>query len=44
MKKKLSFFEGLRGLMAMNVVVNHFVVVFYPQMYFANYAESIGGG
>lgn len=40
---KLEFLDGLRGLMAFNVILNHFVVVYYPQMYFLEYAEEMGG-
>jgi len=30
--KRLKFLDGLRGLMALNVVLCHFVCVYYPQM------------
>ncbi len=42
-KDKLKFLDGIRGLMALLVVVNHFVVIYYPQMYFPQSAETIGG-
>lgn len=41
--QKIEFLEGLRGLLALNVVINHFVVVFYPQMYFEEFAIKEGG-
>ena len=40
---KIEFLEGLRGLLALNVVINHFIVVFYPQMYFEDFAIKDGG-
>jgi len=40
---KLEFLDGIRGLMAFNVVLCHFVCVYYPQMYYPEYAESMGG-
>ena len=33
-KGKLSYLEGMRALMALNVILCHFVCVYYPQMYF----------
>lgn len=33
---KQHYLDGMRGLMAINVVLCHFVCVFYPQMYFQN--------
>ncbi len=42
-KGKLKFLEGLRGIMAINVMLDHFAMVYYPQMYFQDYAASIGG-
>ncbi len=44
MKKHLDWLDGIRGLMAMVVIFNHFVVVYYPQMYYESYAEISGGG
>lgn len=41
--EKLQFLDGIRGLMALNVVISHFVVVYFPQMYFQHHAETIGG-
>lgn len=43
MKKRIKYLDGIRGLMAMNVVINHFIVVYYPEMYFENYAKEEGG-
>ncbi len=40
---KLEFLDGIRGLMAFNVILCHFVCVYYPQMYYPEYAESMGG-
>ena len=39
---KLEFLEGIRGIAALNVVVCHFVVVYFPQMYYESYA-NLGG-
>lgn len=41
--KRIKYLDGIRGLMAMNVVINHFIVVYYPEMYFENYAKAQGG-
>ncbi len=38
--KKLTHLEGMRGLMAVNVILCHFVCVYYPQMYFSGYEDS----
>lgn len=43
-KEKLKFLDGIRGIMALNVILNHLVVVYYPQMYYQPFAEKIGGG
>lgn len=40
---KINFLDGLRGIMAINVVICHFVCVFYPQMYFKEYSDGMGG-
>lgn len=42
-QEPLYFLDGIRGLMALNVILCHFVVVYYPQMYFLNHADSLGG-
>lgn len=42
-QEPLHFLDGIRGFMALNVVLCHFVVVYYPQMYFLDRAQSIGG-
>ncbi len=42
--KRLEWLDGLRGIMALIVIVNHFVVVFYPQMYYDSFAQNSGGG
>ncbi len=42
-KDRITFLEGLRGIMAINVMLDHFVMVYYPQMYFLEYAEKTGG-
>lgn len=42
-KGKLEYLDGIRGLMAVNVIIYHFIAVYYPQMYYQNYSESIGG-
>ncbi|MBR5278308.1 MAG: acyltransferase [Clostridia bacterium] len=36
-KGKLVYLEGMRALMALNVIICHLVCVYYPQMYFAEY-------
>lgn len=38
------YFDGIRGIMAFNVLICHFVCVYYPEMYFENFANSMGGG
>ncbi len=43
MKEKLKYLDGLRGLMAINVIINHFIVFYYPQMYYPEFAKSEGG-
>lgn len=43
MNGKLQYLEGIRGVMAINVLVSHFIVVFYPQMYSAQYTSGGGG-
>lgn len=42
-QNKLEFLEGIRGIMALNVMVNHFIDVYYPQMNYQEFAESAGG-
>ncbi|MGN0443393.1 MAG: acyltransferase family protein [Acutalibacteraceae bacterium] len=32
-QKRLDYLDGLRGIMSINVILCHFVCVFYPQMY-----------
>lgn len=32
--KKIRSLDDLRGLMTINVVLNHFIVVFFPSMFF----------
>ncbi len=39
-KGKLLYLDGLRGLMAINVVLCHFIVVYFPEMYFKDFAEK----
>ena len=39
-KEKLHYLEGLRGIMAMNVILCHFICVYYPIMYFQNYSQE----
>ena len=40
---KLRHLDGMRGIMALNVILCHFVMVYYPQMYFANIAAQTSG-
>lgn len=40
---KLEYLDGIRGLMAINVILCHFVCIYYPQMYYLEYAETTGG-
>lgn len=40
---KICFLDGIRGIMAVNVLICHFVCAFYPQTYFKKYADEIGG-
>lgn len=42
--RKIEFLDSLRGLAAFNVIICHFVVVYFPQMYYKEYADSWGGG
>lgn len=41
--RKLVHLEGMRALMALNVILCHFVCVYYPQMYFENAAKEASG-
>lgn len=41
-REKLPFLDGIRGLMALNVVICHFVLAYYPQMYMVE--KDTGGG
>lgn len=40
---KLPFLDGIRGLMALNVIIAHFTIVFFPQMQLQAFADSKGG-
>lgn len=40
---KLYYLDGMRGLLAINVVLCHFVCVYFPQMYFEVQAEQSSG-
>lgn len=42
-QQPLYFLDGIRGFMALNVILCHFAVVYYPQMYFSDKAISMGG-
>lgn len=37
---KLYYLDGMRGLMAINVILCHFVCVYFPQMYFQSSAQE----
>ncbi len=42
--EKLHYLDGIRGLMALNVIIAHFTIVFYPEtqlQYFAENTDSI---
>lgn len=38
--KKIKFLDGLRGLMSINVVLNHLFVVFYPALLYINFNST----
>lgn len=38
--EKIAYLDGLRGMAALNVLLSHFVVAFYPAFYSANMAEA----
>lgn len=40
---KLYYLDGMRGLMAINVILCHFVCVYFPQMYFETSAGQSSG-
>lgn len=44
MEKRIKWLDGIRGIMAVNVILNHFVCIYFPQMYFGEYAEKMWGG
>ncbi len=41
--KRLKYLDGLRGLMSINVIICHFICVYYPEMYTLAWAEKYGG-
>ncbi len=41
--KKLKYLDGIRGLMAINVLICHFICVYYPQMYQQSWIGDNGG-
>lgn len=43
MEKRIKWLDGIRGIMAVNVILNHFVCIYFPQMYFGEYAEKMWG-
>ena len=38
-KEHFAYLDGIRGLMCINVVICHFVVVYYPELYFEEFAD-----
>ena len=38
--KKIRSLDGLRGLMTINVVLNHFIIVFFPAMFFLDFGST----
>lgn len=36
MKERVTYFDGVRGLMALNVVLHHFTILFFPELYYVN--------
>ena len=41
MKSKLSYLDGMRAFMAFNVILCHFVCVYYPEMYFSDFSGAM---
>lgn len=39
-KLRENYIEGIRGIMAINVLLCHFVCVYYPEAYFLDYASK----
>ena len=39
-KERFIFLDGIRGIMSINVVICHFIVVYYPAMYFEEFAST----
>lgn len=37
---KLDYLDGMRGLMSINVILCHFVTIFFPQMYLAEHSKG----
>lgn len=37
LKERLNYLDGIRGIMAVNVIFNHFTVLFFPQLYYVSY-------
>lgn len=40
MKTKYLYFEGLRGILALIVVIHHFILLFYPKLYIGSFDLS----
>ncbi len=38
--RRLTYLDGIRGIMAINVVFNHFFVVFFPDLYLLDNGEN----
>lgn len=40
LKKRLDYLDSIKGIMSLNVVLNHFIIVFYPAMFFIDKNSS----
>lgn len=40
---KIEFLDSIRGLMAINVILCHFVIFYYPETFYEEFAKTDGG-